>query len=63
LTLQGPVAWLAWLTVHIVELSGMRNRLDVLGDWGLNLLTNERAARIIIDPAEIAASGQAHGER
>jgi NADH dehydrogenase len=63
LTLQGPVAWLAWLTVHLVELSGMRNRLDVLGNWGWNLLTHERAAGIILDPAELAASGQAHGGR
>ena len=63
LTLQGSVAWLAWLTVHLVELSGMRNRLDVLGDWGWNLLTHQRAAHIIIDPAEIAAHGESHGER
>jgi NADH:ubiquinone reductase (H+-translocating) len=61
LTLQGPVAWLAWLMVHLVELGGMRNRVDVLGDWGWNLLTHERAARIVIDPAEIAASRQPHG--
>ena len=60
LTLQGPVGWLAWLMVHLVELGGMRNRVDVLADWGWNLLTHERAARIIIDPAEIAASGQPH---
>lgn len=63
MTLQGSVAWLVWLTVHLVELSGIRNRLDVLGDWGWNLLTHERAARIIIDPAEIMASGESHGER
>jgi NADH dehydrogenase len=63
MTLQGPVAWLAWLTVHLVELSGMRNRLDVLGDWGWNLLTHERAARIIIDPAETASRGESDGEQ
>lgn len=63
LTLRGPVAWLAWLTVHLVELGGMRNRVDVLGDWGWNLLTHERAARIIIDPAEIAASGKPRPRR
>lgn len=63
LTLQGPVAWLAWLMVHLVELGGMRNRVDVLGDWGWNLLTHERAARIIIDPAEIAASRQPQPRR
>jgi NADH dehydrogenase len=63
LTLQGSVAWLAWLTVHLVELSGTRARLDVLADWGWNLLTHERAARIIIDPGEIAAGDQAHRGR
>jgi len=62
LTLQGSVAWLAWLSVHLVELSGMRNRLDVLGDWGWNLLTHERAADIVIDPAEILARGESHGK-
>jgi len=40
----------------------MRNRLDVLGDWGWNLLTHERAADIVIDPAEIAARGESHGK-
>lgn len=49
-TLDGPVAWLAWLGVHLVELGGMRNRLDVLTSWGWGLLTNERAARISIEP-------------
>lgn len=63
LTLKGPVAWLAWLMVHLVELGGMRNRLDVLWEWGWNLLTHERAARIIIDPTEIAGSGQPHRGR
>lgn len=59
--LDGSVAWLAWLGVHLVELGGMRDQLDVLTSWGWAFLTNERAARIIIDPHEIApssASGQ-----
>ena len=52
--LDGSVAWLAWLGVHLVELGGMRDQLDVLTSWGWAFLTNERAARIIIDPHEIA---------
>lgn len=53
LTLQGPLAWIAWLGVHLTELSGIRNRLDVLTDWGWGILTHERAARISIDPQEL----------
>lgn len=30
LTFDGPVAWLAWLGVRLVELGGMRNQFDVL---------------------------------
>jgi NADH dehydrogenase len=56
LALDGSVAWLAWLGVHLVELGGMRDQLDVLTSWGWAFLTNERAARIIIDPHEIGAS-------
>lgn len=56
MALEGSVAWLAWLGVHLVELGGMRSRLDVISSWGWGLLTNERAARISIDPGEIAGS-------
>jgi len=31
--LSGPVAWLAWLTVHIFFLIGFRNRFVVLFTW------------------------------
>lgn len=59
ITLQGPLAWIAWLGVHLTELSGVRNRVDVLGEWGWDLLTHERAARISIDPKELLQSPQA----
>lgn len=60
ITLEGPVAWIAWLGVHLVELGGMRNRFDVLSSWGWGLLTDERTARIIIDPGEPASSESMH---
>ena len=47
-TLQGPLAYFAWLGVHLTLLSGIRNRIEVLWNWGWTALTHDRAARIII---------------
>jgi NADH:ubiquinone reductase (H+-translocating) len=49
-TLHGPLAYFAWLGVHLTLLSGMRNRIDVLWNWSWSALTHDRAARIIIEP-------------
>ena len=62
-TLHGPLAYFAWLGVHLVLLNGMRNRIETLWNWGWSALTHDRAARIIIDgkdePATlIAQSGK-----
>lgn len=62
-TLHGPLAYFAWLGVHLVLLSGMRNRIETLWNWGWSALTHDRAARIIIDgkdeePTLIAPSGK-----
>jgi NADH:quinone reductase (non-electrogenic) len=48
-TLHGPLAYFAWLGVHLALLSGMRNRIETLWNWGWSALTHDRAARIIID--------------
>ena len=48
-TLDGPLAYFAWLGVHLALLSGMRNRIETLWNWGWSALTHDRAARIIID--------------
>jgi NADH dehydrogenase len=48
-TLHGPLAYFAWLGVHLVLLSGVRNRIETLWNWGWSALTHDRAARIIID--------------
>jgi NADH dehydrogenase len=47
LQLNGFVAWLIWLTVHLVWLIGFRNRMLVLINWAWNYLTYERAVRLI----------------
>ena len=48
-TLHGPLAYFAWLGVHLALLSGMRNRIEALWNWGWSALTHDRAARIIIE--------------
>lgn len=51
-TLQGSLAYFAWLGVHLTLLSGVRNRIEVLWNWSWSALTHDRAARIIIERKE-----------
>jgi len=51
-TLQGELAYFAWLGVHLTLLTGMRNRIETLWNWGWSALTHDRAARIIIRAQE-----------
>jgi NADH dehydrogenase len=44
---SGPLAWLAWLFLHIFMLIGFRNRLVVLLQWALAYLTFQRSVRLI----------------
>lgn len=53
-TLHGPLAYFAWLGVHLALLSGMRNRIETLWNWGWSALTHDRAARVIITEDEQA---------
>jgi NADH dehydrogenase len=48
-TLHGPLAYFAWLGVHLVLLDGMRNKIETLMNWGWSAITHDRAARIIIN--------------
>jgi len=47
LRLEGVLAWLAWLVVHIWYLIGFRNRFVVLFSWAWSYLTYKRGARLI----------------
>jgi NADH dehydrogenase len=44
---SGPIAWLAWLFVHLMYLVGFENRLVVLIRWMYNYVTRNRGARLI----------------
>jgi NADH dehydrogenase len=48
--LQGGLAWLAWLGLHLVYLVGMRNRVSVLINWAWNYVTWDRGPRLILRP-------------
>ena len=47
-SLTGPIAWLAWLGVHLSLLSGAEEKTSVIVDWGWNALTHSRGKRIIL---------------
>ncbi len=47
LQLQGNIAWLAWLFIHILYLAGFRNRLTVLVQWAFQYVTYQRGVRLI----------------
>ena len=47
LRFSGPIAWLAWLFLHIFELIGFRNRLVVMIEWAAAYFTRQRSVRLI----------------
>lgn len=44
---SGPIAWLAWLFLHIFMLIGFRNRFIVLFEWAAAYVTMQRSVRLI----------------
>jgi NADH:ubiquinone reductase (H+-translocating) len=45
LRLTGFVAWLMWLGVHLVYLTGFKNRIGALGHWSVSFLGRGRSER------------------
>lgn len=50
LKLSGPLAWLAWLVLHLMFLVGFRNRVLVLLQWLWSFVSYDRGARLITGP-------------
>ncbi|MEX2504987.1 MAG: NAD(P)/FAD-dependent oxidoreductase [Egicoccus sp.] len=50
--LRGALGWLAWLTLHLLQLVGFKNRFGVLASWIWNYATVDHAARLILDQRE-----------
>jgi len=73
LRIKGPIAWLAWMGVHIMFLAQPGLRLSVSLQWMWTFLTRQRGSRLIVDhhgfvpqagaaeipPARVTASKQA----
>ena len=47
--LWGWLGWLSWLGLHLVQLMGFRNRLNVLVNWAWNYVTYDRGARLLAE--------------
>jgi NADH dehydrogenase len=48
--MQGYIAWLGWMFLHLMLLVGYRNRLIVFINWMWNYISYQRAIRIITRP-------------
>lgn len=56
--LQGFIAWLAWLFIHISFLVGFRNKLSVLLGWAYAYLFSAPDARIIVNSPTATEPGK-----
>jgi NADH:ubiquinone reductase (H+-translocating) len=59
ITINGFIAWIAWLLVHILFLIGFRNKLSVLLGWAYAYIINNPEARIIVHPPAQHGSAEA----
>lgn len=57
LKISGPLAWLAWLLIHVMYLIEFRNRLIVLFQWAWSFVSYDRGARLITGPLRSPAYG------
>lgn len=46
--LKGFPAWVAWLSLHLFYVAGIRNRVNVLVNWAWSYLTHDRGARLVV---------------
>ncbi|CAB5052080.1 unannotated protein [freshwater metagenome] len=47
--ISGPLAWVAWLWLHLFYILGGRNKIGTMADWTWNYLTFDRGNRHIMD--------------
>lgn len=50
LHLGGPIAWFAWIFVHVMSLVSFRNRMMVLFNWAWKYMSWKNTIRLIIRP-------------
>lgn len=52
LHLNGFIAWLAWLFIHLLSLTTYRNRIRTFWNWMIAYFTKDQSMRMIIRPAK-----------
>ena len=57
---SGPLAWYLWLGVHLWQLAGLHNRVQVFITWLYNYLTFDRANRAVV-PVSVRVPEQSEG--
>jgi NADH:ubiquinone reductase (H+-translocating) len=60
--LSGPLAWLAWLFIHVLFLIGFRNRVLVIFQWAWSFYSYDRGARLITGPLRVAPDAPRAGD-
>lgn len=46
LRISGLIAWLMWLGVHLIYLTGFKNQVSALLHWAVTFLSNDRSERV-----------------
>jgi NADH dehydrogenase len=63
LRLSGPIAWLMWLGVHLVYLTGFKNRLTALLHWAVSFIGRGRSERTTTEQQIFARTAMSRLER
>jgi NADH dehydrogenase len=63
LRLTGVIAWLMWLAVHLVYITGFKNRVTALLHWAVSFLGRGRSERTTTEQQIFARSALARLER
>jgi NADH:ubiquinone reductase (H+-translocating) len=61
--LSGFPAWLVWLFVHVIYLTGLQNRLVVLTRWTFAYLFRGAGSRLILESSRVRNGGATMGSK
>lgn len=54
-SMTGPMAWLAWMMIHLLSLLGMRNKISVFINWVWNYCSYSTSLRLLLRPTKFPA--------
>ncbi len=58
LHLDGFIAWLAWMFIHLISLMGMRNKISVLVSWFWAYFSYNTALRLLLAGSKYPKRGR-----